>query len=103
MGLTKKVSLDNKGQITRYPYILDEDDLKKLDIANTHQQWHQLDMDDPDFVVWYNLSDDSATETGIYSSRENDARNQYYIYNVEILPTLVWDIPVIKKHFRTVK
>ena len=82
MGLTKKVSLDNKGQITRYPYILDEDDLKKLDIANTHQQWHQLDMDDPDFVVWYNLSDDSATETGIYSSRENDARNQYYIYNV---------------------
>ena len=39
-------------------------------------------MDDPDFVVWYNLSDDSATETGIYSSRENDARNQYYIYNV---------------------
>jgi hypothetical protein len=82
LGLTKKVSLDNKGQITRYPYILDEDDLKKLDIANTHQQWHQLDMDDPDFVVWYNLSDDSATETGIYSSRENDARNQYYIYNV---------------------
>lgn len=82
LGLTKKVSLDNKGQITRYPYILDEDDLKKLDIANTHQQWHQLDMDNPDLVVWYNLSDNSATETGIYSSRENDARNQYYIYNV---------------------
>lgn len=27
LGLTKKVSLDNKGQITRYPYILDEDDI----------------------------------------------------------------------------
>lgn len=39
-------------------------------------------MDNEDLVVWYSLSDDSQNGTGIYSSRENDARNQYYIYNI---------------------
>lgn len=82
LGRTKKICLDNRGQITHYPYILDEQDMEKLNIAETHQQWHQLDMDNEDLVVWYSLSDDSQNGTGIYSSRENDARNQYYIYNI---------------------
>lgn len=82
LGKTKKICLDNRGQITHYPYILDEQDMEKLDVAETHQQWHQLDLDNEDLVVWYNLSDDSSNGTGIYSSKENDARNQYYIYNI---------------------
>lgn len=82
LGKTTRICLDNRGQITHYPYILDEQDMEKLDVAETHQQWHQLDMDNEDLVVWYSLSDDSQNGTGIYSSRENDARNQYYIYNI---------------------
>lgn len=82
LGKTTRICLDNRGQITHYPYILDEQDMEKLDVAETHQQWHQLDMDNEDLVVWYSLSDDSQNRTGIYSSKENDERNQYYIYNI---------------------
>ena len=82
---TTYVTNVNKGQITTYPYYIDEN----FQVATTHGQYYQLDMESKDIVVWYCLSDTKATVqnsgtgkgTGIYSTTPNDVRNNYYIYN----------------------
>ncbi|MCM1086769.1 MAG: DUF5057 domain-containing protein, partial [Muribaculaceae bacterium] len=80
----------NKGQITEYPYKLQEE----FEVAQTHSQYYQLDYtaDDDgdgqsDLVVWYCLGG-RTSPTGhsewtntIYSQSPNDVRNNYYIYN----------------------
>ena len=43
----------NKGQITTYPFEIGED----LIVANTHGQYYQLNMEDPELTVWYTLED----------------------------------------------
>jgi len=80
----------NEGQITSYPYKLDE----KFKVANTHAQYYQLDLtaDDDgdgesDIVVWYCISDSTdrnitdASGRDMYEMSPNDVRNNYYIYN----------------------
>lgn len=75
----------NSGQITSYPYEIDQN----FKIGTTHSQYYQLDMENKDLVVWYCLSDEKSTlingetgtDTGIYSSTPNDARNNYYLYS----------------------
>ncbi|MCM1144477.1 MAG: DUF5057 domain-containing protein [Blautia sp.] len=80
----------NKGQITEYPYKLQEE----FEVAQTHSQYYQLDYtaDDDgdgqsDLVVWYCLggrtspTGHSDWTTTIYSQSPNDVRNNYYIYN----------------------
>ena len=78
----------NQGQITEYPYKLDEE----FEVGLTHSQYYQLDYtaDDDgdkqsDLVVWYCLggrtSSDKAKTQTIYSQSPNDVRNNYYIYN----------------------
>ncbi|MBD5475330.1 MAG: DUF5057 domain-containing protein [Lachnospiraceae bacterium] len=80
----------NKGQITEYPYKLQEE----FEVALTHTQYYELDYtaDDDgdgesDLVVWYCLGGRTSTtghsdwETTIYSQSPNDVRNNYYIYN----------------------
>ena len=52
--LTTKVEQSNQGQITEYPYKID----KSFTISDTHAQWYQLDMEDPEVTVWYTLADD---------------------------------------------
>lgn len=82
------VSQVNEGQITNYPYKLQE----RFQVASTHGQYYQLDyMSDADndgqsdLVVWYCL--DNRVGTGgdaqetIYSMSPNDVANNYYIYN----------------------
>ena len=77
----------NEGQITEYPYRLEDD----FEVGLTHAQYYQLDYtaDDDgdgqsDLVVWYCLggrtSNSGKSET-IYSQSPNDVRNNYYIYN----------------------
>lgn len=81
----------NEGQITNYPYKIDD-----FPINTTHTQYYQLNMDDPEVVVWYCLSDSKSkkhpnnknkndytyvNETGPYSTSPNDVRNNYYIYS----------------------
>jgi hypothetical protein len=81
----------NEGQITNYPYKIDD-----FPINTTHTQYYQLNMDDPEIVVWYSLSDSKSKdhpnnknnddytfldETGPYSTSPNDVRNNYYIYS----------------------
>src|SRR5690606_6879911 len=43
----------NHGQITSYPYTIPDG----IKVGTTHMQYYQLNMDDPEIVVWYALSD----------------------------------------------
>lgn len=71
---TNKVQSVNEGQITKYPYEIP----KTLDVAQTHTQNYQLDLEydeEGDVLIWYNLAGG-----GIYQGRNQDCRNDYYIY-----------------------
>lgn len=71
-----KVSQVNEGQITKYPIDLEAKySESERTIATTHGQYYQLNMEDPDIVVWYTL------DGGWYSASPNDVSNNYYIYN----------------------
>lgn len=89
--LTKRATKTNTGQITEYPFKIEE----TLDIASTHGQWYQLNMEDPEVTVWYCLfdnqyavpcawadTDSNGKGTGAtYGTSPNDAANNYYIYS----------------------
>ena len=86
--LTTKVEQSNQGQITEYPYKID----KSFTISDTHAQWYQLDMEDPEVTVWYTLEDDgkhvvcdgesNGTGTAVtYGVSPKDVANNYYIYS----------------------
>lgn len=79
---TTKISVANRGQITQYPFEIGD----TISVSKTHTQYYQLDLEQEGMVVWYNLSDNRSklnggNNDGFYSSRENDSRNNYYIYN----------------------
>lgn len=70
----------NKGAITQFPYTIPE----TIEIASTHPQYYQLDMEHKDVVVWYCLSAGTTVspyEKDYFNSSKNDVRNDYYIYN----------------------
>ncbi len=75
--LTNKVTKVNEGQITSYPYVIPAD----FQTAETHVQYYQVNMEDPDIVVWYCLSDNNSSASGAYTTSPNDVRNNYYIYS----------------------
>ena len=89
--LTDKIEKTNMGQITQYPYKIND----TISIAKTHAQWYQLNMEDPDVTVWYTLKGVSNEETPIkldydsygdgtsvtYGVSPKDAANNYYIYS----------------------
>lgn len=68
---TNSATKINDGQITRYPYVVGD----TIDVATTHSQYYQLDLESDDIVVWYCLGGSS------YANYYNDATNFYYIYN----------------------
>ena len=76
----RKVSKLNSGQITEYPFKIEDE----LPVSKTHGQYFQLnmetdsrdDIDNDDVVVWYTLSHDA-----FYDSVPMDGRNNYYIFN----------------------
>lgn len=76
-----KISQVNQGQITMFPYTVDEafnrsgSNPAEFTVAQTHGQYYQLDMERDDLVVWYCL------DGGYYDGSRNDVRNNYYIYN----------------------
>lgn len=90
---TRYATKVNEGQITNYPYKI----INNLYISETHTQYYQLNMEDPEIVVWYSLSDKEGNlfnperskeeidthskEVGPYSVSPNDVRNNYYIYS----------------------
>lgn len=84
-----KVTKENDGLITHFPFEIGD----SFRTAKTHFQYYQLHMDqdvdgdsEGDVVVWYCLSDDADnpnSEKGkVYRNSPNDARNNYYIYNI---------------------
>lgn len=82
---TTKVTQVNEGQITTYPYDVntskfggnsDSDNGNGyMNIAPTHFQYQQLNMNSDDVVVWYTLA---AKE---FDKSPNDVTNSYYIYS----------------------
>ncbi len=96
---TTKVTKLNDGQVTMFPYAISD----TLTVAETHSQWYQLDMEDPEIVVWYTLAGDGNGTTAEYSKygyedaaaatkasktldqyyidNDKDAGNNYYIYS----------------------
>ena len=71
LAITKKVYLTNSGLINSYPYELGE----TIEVARTHSQYYQLNLEDPDVIPLYNLSSDNDAELNKY-----DSRNNYYTY-----------------------
>lgn len=90
----KEVTQVNRGAITEYPFTIDE----RIEVAQTHSQYYQLDMEQDNIVVWYcldgsnyknddkkdkyTISDDAIKKLKTYyQETPNDVRNNYYIYN----------------------
>lgn len=99
---TQYITNVNDGQITKYPFDLSEEtgdittnqnrqgvDETRYKIARTHGQYYQVNMEDPEIVCWYALSDGAVSSSdtnqwdskGWYSTSPNDVANNYYIYN----------------------
>lgn len=83
--ITTKVSQVNKGAITEYPYKIPQN----IDVAPTHPQYYQLDLERDDVVVWYCLGSNPSWNIHwngkvmeYYNASPNDVRNNYYIYNI---------------------
>ncbi|WP_313122648.1 DUF5057 domain-containing protein [Exiguobacterium sp.] len=71
---SKKAIRQNEGQMTSFPFALDNE----ISIAQTHNQYFALDLEQPDLIPWYNIKETEAnTETG---RTVGDARNHYYMY-----------------------
>lgn len=72
-GLVKTNSVQqvNSGQITSYPFDLNES--KTLGVSTTHGQYYQLNMNSDNIVVWYTLSGKGF--------QDRDGVNEYYIYS----------------------
>lgn len=93
-----RVTEVNDGQITKYPYLITDEEQQWLKVNSTHYQWLQpnmeLDKDGDgknDIVVWYTISDlhqntNAATNpyvgNNIYSIDPKDVVNNYYIYTM---------------------
>lgn len=69
----------NTGQITTFPYYLNSktnaSGTAGIKVAQTHEQYFQLNMSSGKIVVWYCLAG------GDYDKTKNDVVNNYYIYN----------------------
>lgn len=83
-----KVTQENDGLITHYPYEIGTE----FKSAETHAGYYQLNLEQDndtdekgDVVVWYCLSDDAESSTSekgkVYRNNKNDARNNYYLYS----------------------
>lgn len=59
----------NSAQINNYPFELSN----SIPVAQTHTQWYQLNLEDPDVVPWFNLTGGNFNN--------NDSRNYYYTYS----------------------
>ena len=74
---TKKAKEINEGQVTLYPFKT-ADSSGQIDIASTHAQYYDLNLEDEEVVVWYTLDGGSKTWNG---DNRYDADTNYYIYS----------------------
>lgn len=109
-ALTDVAAKLNDGQITQYPFTIRDNTLKgsadAIQVGETHAQWYQLNMEDPELTVWMTLEDpvvyggsytlrgtkEEKNEKGdvisktqmnglVYGASPQDAANNYYIYS----------------------
>lgn len=83
---TDRVEQINKGQITTYPFKIEEE----LKVAKTHYQPYQIDFNEDDdedgesdLIVWYTLASRQSMKNNPaseYNLAPRDVRNNYYIY-----------------------
>lgn len=66
----------NQGIINTYPYKLNEN----ISVNDTHNQWFQLNLEDPDVVPWYSVVTDFNNECGKFMSKYY-VRSNYYTYS----------------------
>lgn len=86
---TKTVREVNNAQITEYPYKLDSTGItagdthgkNMINVALTHTQWYQLDLEDEELVPWFNLYTDGTMDNNNIIMNSGDARNFYYTYS----------------------
>ncbi|MCY6355044.1 DUF5057 domain-containing protein [Clostridium sp. ZS2-4] len=67
----------NEGLFTRYPYILANNAQKELNVATTHEQYFQLNLEDEDVIPWFTLN---GTANNGYYYDKYDGRNNFYTY-----------------------
>lgn len=99
---TNKVTQLNTGEITEYPYKIENanDGSNTIPVATTHGQYFKVNLedlkrtdedgnivDDEDVVVWYTLSQtnagvEKAGLTNLFSVMGQDAINNFYVYSV---------------------
>ena len=95
---TNKISKLNDGQVTEFPYAIDNN----IGVATTHSQYFALDLENhyanntaasghtiynadgsmaSQPVVWYTLNSGSEDSKGYYDYNGQDAMSNYYIYS----------------------
>ncbi len=89
------VTAVNNGQITQYPFLITQNVGDTFNVAATHAQYFQLNLDtdslddntNDDVVVWYTISNNIESTDGYtpshryYRAIPNDVRNNYYIFS----------------------
>lgn len=69
-GTSNSVYKINDGLVNQYPFGLGD-----IQVADTHYQWYQLNLEDPDVVPWYTLKPNGN------GYNQYDPRNYFYIYS----------------------
>lgn len=76
---TNKIMQMNKGQITTYPFVLPDTSKSSFNVATTHTQYSELNLEDSEVTVWYAL--DASSNGNLYYYTKGDGCNNYYIYS----------------------
>lgn len=90
---TTRVNKLNWGQVTEYPYKIDD----SIQVETTHGQFYQLNLEhiptydldgnevagayNNDVTVWYTLGADGGSNARYFNNCGQDAVNNYYIYS----------------------
>lgn len=87
---SRNVDQVSKGQITSYPYNINEGDFKSgfdytgsragITVSKVHGQWYTLNTNTDDINVWYTV-EDTGDSRGYGYYGHDDTVNDYYIYN----------------------
>lgn len=87
LSTTTQVEQVNKGQLTTYPFDVNTKNFdgkgklngtNYMEIAPTHFQYYQLNMDADKIVCWYTLANGQSNR---YAYSPQDVVNQYYIFS----------------------
>lgn len=76
---TNKVSQNNQGLVTTFPFTI----AKELNVGPTHGQAYALDLEDDNMTVWYSLAAGNSAKQGssLYAATPRDAMDNYFLYS----------------------